>query len=136
MNSVIVYGPPGCGKTTNRYKLADYFGKSCVMDNWTPGDDIPDDALILTNVPGVKGALLFDSVIKKIINTGETVPNMSKFKEELRKLINTHCVENLVGMPDYLIAEMLCAVIYTVGGVVKRTLCWYGVDNVGNSKQR
>lgn len=128
MNSIIVYGPPGCGKTTNKDKLAKYFGKSHIVDNWMPGDDIPNDSLILTSSPGA---------VKSMVNTNVSVfafkdicitPNMNNFKEELRILINTHCVENLVGMPDYLIAEMLCTVLYTVGGTVKRALCWHGVD--------
>jgi len=67
--------------------------------------------------------------------TTEITPNMSTFKEELRKLINIHCVENLVGMPDYLLAEMLCGVIYVAGSSIKRTLCRYDIDNVGNPRR-
>lgn len=131
MNSIIVYGPPGCGKTTNKDKLARHFNKTLIIDDWIPGDNIPDNALILTNTPGIAGALLFYNLINYI-----GLCNMDKFKEELCKLINAHCVEELADMPDYLLAEMLCGIIHTVGESVKRTLDWHGVDSVCHPRQR
>ena len=60
--SVIIYGPQGCGKTTNAKALADHFGLTKIVDPWCPGDELPDDALALTNVE-VDGALSFDKAM-------------------------------------------------------------------------
>ena len=51
MKSVIVYGPPGCGKTRNKKLLMMYFNLSKVQDEWSPGQDVPEDTLLLTTVP-------------------------------------------------------------------------------------
>jgi len=58
--SIIVYGPQGCGKSKNKESIARYFGVSKVIDNWNPGDPLPDDAIALTNTP-VDGAFEYDS---------------------------------------------------------------------------
>jgi len=55
---------------------------------------------------------------------------MDEFKKELEQLINTYCVENEVDMPDFLLAEMVCNFIQTVGVSVKKNLDWHGCDSV------
>lgn len=48
---VVIYGPPGCGKTNAAEALRDYFCEDgVIVDNWTSGDnqEIPDNALVLT----------------------------------------------------------------------------------------
>jgi len=60
--SVIVYGPQGCGKTSNAKVLAQHFGFSNIKDNWMPGDELPEDTLALTNVENVPGVLDFYEV--------------------------------------------------------------------------
>lgn len=132
MNSIIIYGPPGCGKTANKDKLATHYGKSCVIDNWVPGNNIPDNALILTNVPGVADAIMFDEAIENVAYYNLVV----NFKDELQKLINKHGVERLADMPDYLLAEMLCNMVCVIGGSVKRTLDWHNTDSVCHPRQR
>ncbi len=47
---VVISGPPGCGKSQNKDKLAAIFGKTKVVEDWLPGDDLPEDTLALTNV--------------------------------------------------------------------------------------
>lgn len=49
---VVIYGPPGCGKTNAAEAFRDYYYCEEIVDNWTPGDtrEIPDNALLLTNV--------------------------------------------------------------------------------------
>lgn len=49
--AIVVYGPPGCGKSTHAVALAIHFGKSRIVDDWTPGGRLGDDTLALTNVP-------------------------------------------------------------------------------------
>lgn len=60
--AVIVYGPQGCGKTQNSAVIAAHFNCSRVIDGWAPGDSAPEGALVLTNVPGVAGAIPFSSL--------------------------------------------------------------------------
>lgn len=57
--SVVIYGPPGCGKTRNAQALAKHFGLRIILDEWNirkPGIP-PADTLVLTEcvpykVPG------------------------------------------------------------------------------------
>ncbi len=132
MNSIIVYGPPGCGKTTNKEKLAAHYSKSHIVDNWTPEDCIPDNALILTNVLGVADAIMFDEAIENVAYYNLVV----NFKDELQRLINKHGIGRLTDMPDYLLAEMLCNIICAIGGSIKRTLNQHNVDSVRHLSQR
>lgn len=60
--SVIIYGPQGCGKTSNVKVLAQHFGFGCIRDNWRPGDELPENTLALTNAENVPGALGFYEV--------------------------------------------------------------------------
>lgn len=59
---VIVYGPPGCGKTTNRERIREYFGMAEILDDgeWQPGQPVPENALVLTNIEGIPGAVGYD----------------------------------------------------------------------------
>jgi len=48
--SWLVYGPEGCGKTTNAQAIADALGLTEIVDDWQPGDPAPiTKALVLTN---------------------------------------------------------------------------------------
>ncbi|HEY0843778.1 MAG TPA: hypothetical protein VGE12_00315 [Noviherbaspirillum sp.] len=47
--AVIVYGPPACGKTRSAFAIASLFNKTTVVDDWKLGDDLPHDAVCLTN---------------------------------------------------------------------------------------
>jgi hypothetical protein len=49
--SIIVYGPQGCGKTLHAIDIMKYFGMSSWQDEWRPGMKIPENTLLLTNVP-------------------------------------------------------------------------------------
>lgn len=57
-----------------------------------------------------------------------------QFEEELRQLINKHSIENVLDMPDFLIAEMLINVINSIGPISKRNLDWHGCDSVCHPK--
>ena len=61
---------------------------------------------------------------------------MKEFKKELEKLINTHCIENEVDMPDFLLAEMICEFIKTAGKSIKKNLDWHGCDSVCHPKNK
>ncbi|QOJ24085.1 MAG: AAA family ATPase [Gammaproteobacteria bacterium] len=60
--SVIIYGPQGCGKTSNAKALAQHLGVGNIKDNWKPGDKLPEDTLALTNVENVPEVLDFYEV--------------------------------------------------------------------------
>lgn len=50
--SIVVYGPPGCGKTRNAKALRAALGMKCIVDDWFYGQSRPyprEDALLLTN---------------------------------------------------------------------------------------
>ena len=57
--AVIIYGPQGCGKTCRAIELATFYGKTRIIDDWQPGMPLPSDALVLTSVEGVEGAIYF-----------------------------------------------------------------------------
>ena len=61
--STVIYGHQGCGKTAHKAALAAHFNKAQVIDGWTPGNPLPDDAMALTNVPGVQGAIAFNDAM-------------------------------------------------------------------------
>jgi hypothetical protein len=50
-------------------------------------------------------------------------------------LINRYSVENVVDMPDFLLAEMICRMIEATGSSVKKTLDWHGCDSVCHHRQ-
>ena len=64
--SIVVYGPQGCGKTTAKDALAEHFGMRHVIDDWVPGSPLPPDALALTNITGVKGAIDFKDALEML----------------------------------------------------------------------
>jgi thymidylate kinase len=50
-DATVIYGPDGCGKTTHAVVLAKHFGKSRIVDDWTPGGRLDADTLALTSTP-------------------------------------------------------------------------------------
>jgi len=55
---------------------------------------------------------------------------MEEFEKELTHLINRHSIENVVDMPDYLLAGMICRMIEAMGPSIKKTLDWHGCVSV------
>jgi len=53
-----------------------------------------------------------------------------EFELALKELINRYSVENVVDMPDFLLADMICRMIDAMGPSFKKTLDWHGCDNV------
>lgn len=64
--SVIVYGPQGCGKTQAAEVLRRHFRLRQVIDDWVPGDPLPEDTLALTHSCAVSGAVHFDDVMRAV----------------------------------------------------------------------
>jgi len=60
---------------------------------------------------------------------------MEEFQKELEVLINKHSIENYVDMPDFLLAEMVCQFIVTLGKKIKENLDWHGCDSICHPKQ-
>ena len=54
---------------------------------------------------------------------------MDEFKKELESLINKHCIENKMDVPDFIMAEMICIFIEFIGPQIKKTLDWHGCDS-------
>jgi hypothetical protein len=57
-------------------------------------------------------------------------PPMEAFEKELTQLINRYSIENMVDMPDFLLAGMICRMIEAMGPSIKSTLDWHGCDSV------
>ena len=55
---------------------------------------------------------------------------MEEFKKELEKLINKYCIENYCDMPDFILADMICELIKSIGISSKANLDWHGCDSV------
>lgn len=53
MNTVVVKGPQGCGKTFHAQRLAEKFGCVGVVDEWRPGVELTPEHLHLTNAADV-----------------------------------------------------------------------------------
>lgn len=53
MEALVIYGPQGCGKTTNASALAEHFGCVSIVDDWDGRAPLPDGALALYNGCGV-----------------------------------------------------------------------------------
>jgi len=51
-----------------------------------------------------------------------------EFQKELANLINCHSIENLVDLPDYLLAEILCSIIDGIGPSMRKHMDQYEVD--------
>ena len=60
----------------------------------------------------------------------QTATSMEMFERELIGLINSHCIESVVDMPDFLLAGMICSMIEAMGPSVKKTLDWHGCDSI------
>jgi len=60
---IVIYGPQGCGKSKHKNELAVHFGMSKIIDDWKPGDALPESALALTNAPEAEGAIAFSEVL-------------------------------------------------------------------------
>lgn len=54
MQSVVIHGPQGCGKTTHAEALARHFGCTQVVQDWNGLDPLPAGALGLTNAPAAR----------------------------------------------------------------------------------
>lgn len=48
---VVVSAPQGAGKSRHAERLREMFGCRCIVDDWDGRSDVPDGALVLTNMP-------------------------------------------------------------------------------------
>ena len=54
------------------------------------------------------------------------------FEKELTHLINRHSIENVVDVPDFILARMICRMIEAMGLSIKKALDWHGCNSVGH----
>ena len=67
VNCTIIYGPPGCKKTTHKEKFAEYFRTDFIIDNWSPDDQpVPKNTLLLTNI----NLAYFPKLYTQLVNNG------------------------------------------------------------------
>ncbi len=50
---------------------------------------------------------------------------MDDFRHELKALINKHNIEEIVNIPDYILADMICRIIESAGPYIKRAIDWH-----------
>lgn len=55
MAAILVFGPPGSGKTRYAHQLAQRYGASPVVDEWSPGQPIPPGTPLLLSLEPVFG---------------------------------------------------------------------------------
>jgi hypothetical protein len=61
---------------------------------------------------------------------GTSEASCSAFRREIESAINRHSIENVVDMPDFILAGMICRMIEAMGPSIKKTLDWHGCDSV------
>lgn len=59
--AVIVTGPVGCGKTRNALRIARFYNRDRIIDDWKAGDPTPAGSVCLTR-DIVPGAVPFDDI--------------------------------------------------------------------------
>lgn len=59
-------------------------------------------------------------------NAGNGRPPLTAFEQDLRRLINKHCMENHSNTPDNILAEYLVSCLDTFGRAVEQRERWYG----------
>lgn len=52
--------------------------------------------------------------------------NLDQFKKDVRLAVNKNSVENLLNMPDYIVAEMVVDMLKAVGESKKNSDNWHG----------
>lgn len=63
-DSVLVYGPQGCGKTRSSLAIATAFGLRYIKDKWTLSDSVPlKNTLILTSENMERVANVFKNIM-------------------------------------------------------------------------
>lgn len=67
---------------------------------------------------------------KKKLSDEPWTDDGESFEKELASLINKYSVENLADMPDFILSELICALITTIGTSVKENLDWHGCNSV------
>ena len=55
---------------------------------------------------------------------------MEAFEKELTHIINRHNIDSMAGMPDFLLARMICRMIEALGPSIEQTLDWHGRSSV------
>jgi hypothetical protein len=68
--------------------------------------------------------------INHIISNLEVEYKVEEFKKSLAHLINQHNIENIVDMPDFILADMICNMILSMGPSIKQTLDWHGCNSI------
>lgn len=70
---IYIYGPPGCGKSLNAEALASTYNCDTIVDDWSPGDKVPDGALVLTNCYVPEGISFYEAMNKLQGSNNETI---------------------------------------------------------------
>jgi broad-specificity NMP kinase len=63
---IIIYGPPGCGKTPQAKQIAEYFGKAEIVEEWSPTTPLKSNAIAFTNHYSARTALKFDQAVSAL----------------------------------------------------------------------
>ncbi|MGR9117271.1 MAG: hypothetical protein ACU85E_16055 [Gammaproteobacteria bacterium] len=64
--SITIYGPQGIGKPLFASKIAEYFGLEKITDEWIQGTPIPENSVVLIDMPGIDGAKDFFEIMEEI----------------------------------------------------------------------
>lgn len=72
--TIIVHGPPGCGKTRNKERLRQHFGATRVVDEWDGKTPLRPGDLALTFTcsvtPTDKRTIRFEDAIRQLDQKG------------------------------------------------------------------
>jgi hypothetical protein len=59
-----------------------------------------------------------------------------RFKKELSELLNRYCIDNQCDIPDFILSEIICGIIDSIGIQFKKALDWHGTDSVCHPKKK
>lgn len=81
---------------------------------------VPTQPAVFNDEPQVKDATKADDVFN-----GHRPP-LTAFEQDLRRLINKHCMENLSNTPDRILAEFLASCLVSFSVATRAREEWYG----------
>lgn len=94
MNTVIVYGPRGCGKTTNAEALRKHLCCERIVDDWSAGRKVIEGALHLTTDSASAIIACIGSPVPRVVSFGDAMAEMGAATQPVSTTYKTSNPQN------------------------------------------